>query len=645
MIPEYKIYKSRIDFIRAIKKPCDNAKSLNYLLVMPKLTQNYEQHYDFPTGIAYISSTLKLSGRNIFTLNLNYKNDDIYTIISHFIKINDIDVLATGGLSSHYNQIYAIITAAKKAKPQIITIVGGGIITADPIPAMTALEYADFGIIGEGEITICDLAKSLEQDDGFETVQGLIYKVENEIWKITENRSEIMNLDVLPIPDYDGFSFEETLGKVPYGYHGIIKADDRLCVLVTSRSCPYSCTFCFHTSGKHYRRRSLDNIFNEIDYLVNKYGITTFYISDELFGNDKSFLYEFCERIRLYGLRWTVNLRVDIISKELLGLFKDSGCNGLVLGLESADDRILRSMKKNITVDQIENALSLITNMKMSFVGNFIFGDLQETYETAMNTLNWWRIHPEYTIKLLWIIVYPGSYLYYEACRKGTITDRVQYLKDGPSDINVSQLTDVERNEIANLIDNMRQIDSNMLNNVKLSQDKMGLLRIEGNCNYCNSLNILHHCELFLTISREYCCSCGEGISVYPYDYVDPEIFDRNLNMLVSIGEIAIWPVITGVYKIIDWSSAAREERVHFVDSSKSKQGRILYNNKIEGSKEFLIKTIESPDIILQNKIETVIITNAQGSASPIINIIKTEYLSVKRICFAGEMIFANFVI
>ena len=92
---------------------------------MPVLTEIPDQAYYFPIGIAYVSSSLKKSGRNVTTLNLNYKQDSIYNILDKVIRDSNIDVILSGGLTVHYWQLVEIFKAAKKIRSEIITGVGG----------------------------------------------------------------------------------------------------------------------------------------------------------------------------------------------------------------------------------------------------------------------------------------------------------------------------------------------------------------------------------------------------------------------------------------------------------------------------------------------------------------------------------------
>jgi len=165
---------------------------------------------------------------------------------------------------------------------------------------MIALEYADFGVIGEGEITINELCSSLENSRKFSEIDGIIYKSGN-FYIITKPRKEIKNIDFIPWPDYKGFEVEKYLRLSPPGISGLNRQNTVF--MLASRSCPYNCTFCFHTTGKKYRQRSLDNFFEELDYMVSQYNIDFICMSDELFARDIQRVKEFCERIKRYKIR------------------------------------------------------------------------------------------------------------------------------------------------------------------------------------------------------------------------------------------------------------------------------------------------------------------------------------------------------
>lgn len=428
------------EFLDIIRLPDLSCKKFNYLIVMPSQADMRSQYY-FPIGIGIVSSCLKASGRTVFTLNLTYKENP-QELLRKTIIDNNIEVVVTGGLSGEYAQMREIIDIAKDVSNEIITIVGGGIVTADPKTTMRAFEKADYGIIGEGEITINALAYALETGADAACVEGVIVKCGME-YAIAPKRDEIMYLDCLPFPDYEGFGYAEMFERK---YSGTAQVSDYGMPLAASRSCPYKCTFCFHSSGEKYRRRSLDNVFKEIDWVKSKFSFEHIHIADELFGNDLSWVSEFCIRIKPYGITYLINTRLDRISSQpqILDMLKESGCTNILFGVEHVSETILKSMRKKTSPELIEPVFDECLKRGIMPRAQIIFGDLEETPETVREALEWWRRHRKYSINLAFIIVFPGSHIYKVACERGIIKNPVKYLQDGCPMINITKMCDTE---------------------------------------------------------------------------------------------------------------------------------------------------------------------------------------------------------
>jgi anaerobic magnesium-protoporphyrin IX monomethyl ester cyclase len=557
-------------------------KKLNYLLVMPRLVKGIGDGYSFPLGIAYISSSMKNAGFNVSTLNLNHRDGDVFEILKREIEKYGIDVVATGGLSFQYSTVNTVLESAKRAKSEVITIVGGGIISGDPEPAMKALQCADYGVIGEGEITINELCRVLEQGADISVVDGIIYK-NDDCHKRTSPRQERENIDTVPWPDYEGFEIETYLRSAPPSISGLNRQNTIF--MLASRSCPYDCTFCFHTVGRKYRQRSLDSFFEELHYLVSKYEIDFICLADELFARNIKRVKEFCERIKKYKISWWAQFRVDDITPELLAILKDGGCEVMSFGLESADNRILKSMRKGTTVEQIERTLKLVYDSGISFEGAFIFGDIEETHETAGNTLKWWRDHSEYRITLNLITVYPGTYLYKYAYEKKIIKDKVQFLKDGCPQINVSKLTDKEFSELIKQImeapiSQTRPLDSVQLKGVDYIT---GRVAMSGLCVNCGQENSWDNIKLF-TMNFLPCKKCGQKYNAPLVSELRQNIDNNISKLLRKYGKIAIWGINYHASDLFKNSAVMHDENIYAIDNSETKRWMDLYGKKIHAS-------------------------------------------------------------
>lgn len=401
-----------------------------------------------PLGILYVSAALKASGvANVFTVNLNHQEDSDEEVLGRIIKENDIHIVGSGGISGQFIEVSPLMKLLKKIAPQLTTIVGGGMITADAIPAMEAFEgCADYGVIGEGEKTVVELVQAIYHNKAKNEIKGIIYKDGKE-WVITKRREDEMDLDSLPLPDYAGFDYDKYLatnGEVEDGVKYSPVA------IIGGRSCKYNCTFCFHPSGSKYRQRSLDSIFSEIDYLVNHYDVNYIALREELFASDEQRVLDFCKRIKDYPLVWSIQLRVDSVSELMVEALKNSNCRYVFLGIESADNRILKSMRKNITIEQVEYALDLTIKAGLDTRSTIILGDEVETMESAYRTINWWLEHKKYSsIVIDMIIAFPGSTLYKNARKNGRIPDPIRFLQEGCPIINLStEMSDAEYDKL-----------------------------------------------------------------------------------------------------------------------------------------------------------------------------------------------------
>lgn len=599
----------------------------NYLIVMPVLTEIFEQSYTFPLGIAYVSAALKQTKRNVITFNLNYKEGSLKDNLSDVILENDIDVIATGGLTAQYWQLERILLAAREIKPDIITWVGGGIITSDPEHAMEALEIADYGMIGEGERTICELADAVEGLCDRHQVKGLIFK-ENGKWVVTGQREEIMDLDLLPYPDYEGFEYEKVLDKIPTDIYALNQG--RFGFVSFGRSCPFQCTFCFHPSGTKYRKRSMDSVFGEIDFLMERYGIRNIAVTDELFVRKIEDVKEFCKRIRERKIGFVISLRVDMVNEEMLILLKESGCLSIGFGLESADNTILQSMKKHITVEQIDGALRMCHEIGINCMGNFIFGDQQETVETAGNTINWWKNHPDYLIALHLIVLYPGSELYKIAVAKGLIKDPVQFMKDGCPYVNVSKMTDQEYRNMALQISLLPQRRTDLLEEAKVEYMGFGKVSLTAKCPQCGKINTWKGLDVFRSLGNVICRECSKVMNVIVSDYIG-DIAEKHYGLLRN-HKIGIWPITNAVAEFVERVPSALGENTYFIDKAEMKQGA-----------RYRGKEVYAPSMIEKEEIDTVFVSVTTSIATEIMDELKIVHHTVKRIYFLGDLIKEDF--
>lgn len=590
---------------------------LNYLLISPGDPKTIAQTSTpmmaqrmaaFPAGLAYVSSAMKGAGLKTFTVNSSFAGSDMESTLRRVIAVNDIGVVCTGGTSLDVHELKSLVGIVRGISPEITIVVGGAIISADPETAMNVMK-ADIGIIGEGEEAMCELAEALNSGRDFADVPGLVFR-QNGALKVSPARSEVGDIEKLPFMDFNGFAYDEWL-----------KTNDHSGIVYSARSCPFQCTFCYKSTGKRYRQRSLDSVFMEIDYQVQRHHIRTLSICDELFATKKERVYEFCERIRPYRLHWGASLRVAEIDTELLQLMSDAGCNGISTGLESGAPEVLKSMRKGITAEQLDRALDVFAKSRICMIGNFIFGDVVESKETVKTTLDMWRKHNHDLYMNLGIVAtFPGSPNYEMACRRNIITNREEYLNAGDFIINITGMNDAEYYEMISQITELGYLPQAPARTVSIRDvNAEGCCEVEWQCRRCGRTSRLHHTHF---LQASFCsCPCGVQNMVEPFRGVSCKSVELTA-ALPADGMVAFWGVGSQYCRLARHYECLNSDRFIQIDASRHHQRMTRLGKKIHG-----------PDIIEKEGIHSVVITSPTAKKS-ILGAIKIGHHSIRKVFF-----------
>jgi len=490
---------------------------MNFLMVVPRYASK-GNFYNFPVGIASVYTYLKHLGFNVFCLNLCHSEESLAVALATAIEKHSIDVVCTGGMSFHWDLVNNILECVKRINPSVRTVVGGPLVTADPELAINYLSF-NFGVIGEGEVTMSELAAILRDGGNPAGVKGLIFHNAAKGLILTEEREAIADLNSLPIIDYDAFGFDEWSPLIKYAQQSTILEsyeEVRYSEILGSRSCPFSCTFCYHPLGKKYRQRSLDHLFSEIDTLTYAHGVNFIGFMDELFSVDHHRLLQFAERIKPYKVKWFAQMRVNDVTGDLLEKLVESGLLLATFGIESMNDKILKSMKKHTTRAEIERALKVARETRFYCTGNIILGDPADTRETMQESITWWMNHPMYNVSLGFILAVPDAPIYRQALEKGLIRDKLAHVRSKFPLVNLTSLSDrkyfnlVFKVAILNLFQRSRRL-AELVESLRLEETHNGnpfhLLRIK--CPFCEEVltyrRFMASSALYLVITCESC--------------------------------------------------------------------------------------------------------------------------------------------
>ncbi|MBF0357545.1 MAG: cobalamin-dependent protein [Magnetococcales bacterium] len=446
--------------------------------------------YQISLGVGYVSASLKRAGHDVHVLNPNHSNEPLKTQLLQSIKEFQPQMLGVGGMSFHMRQIREIVVTARPMLPHGVIVVGGVAMFNHPEVTMSAIPEADIGVVGEGEYTTVELVEALESGKDLKTVNGLIY------WEVgrkliqTAPRPIETELDKLPWIDWEGIGLE-----VYSGLHNpgelipglIVEPGARVLPFLTSRGCPFSCTFCCHEiTGRRYRTRSMDDVFKELEYLIDRFKINTVSIYDDIFCLKPQNLRDFCERIRPLNLRWKCSLRVEQVTAENLKIMKESGCVTISFGIESMSPTVLDSMKKSTNFEALANALDLMYESKITTFANLIFGDPAETMETSLESLEWWAKNNHFDLRTDFIGYNPGTTIYEDALAKGLIKDPLEFIMSGNSQINATTMTDQEYETLrTEIVPHYIQAFGFPGRILELSQTSTGSFNMRSICPHC----------------------------------------------------------------------------------------------------------------------------------------------------------------
>lgn len=564
------------------------------LIIVPKYAQYKENsYYEFPLGLAYISSSLKQAGNSVDVLNLNHYNGNQYDIIKDKIvdnKITDNNTykyFLTGGLSAHYNTIKNIVKDVRNLVKDSIIIVGGGIVSSTPELMYNYLK-PDYVILGEGEFTIVELIENLKIGNDVANIKGIGYVNNTNNLIITQQRDLIDNLDIIPFPDTDGFEFEKYLDMQSPNdslYHYIIDYP-RVYPIISSRGCPYNCTFCYHPLGQKYRSRSVKNFISEIKYAKEKYNVTNFAIFDELISHNTDRLYEICKNLKQLSVKWMCQLRVDTINEDMLNTMKNSGCYIISYGFESANDIILKSMNKHISKKDIENAIVLTRKAGIGIQGYFIFGDVDETKETAEETLNFWKKYNNYHITMGYIRPYPGSDLWKRCMTNKSYDEQLKFLhKCVNSPPNLSKMNDDEWFELQKDVQKAI-IENNNFGKLLCYSEKSITIK----CLHCNSVITYNNFQQrILGVFKITCRNCNQSMNMTPLAFENVRNdYERNIKVFETIKNKKLPVVVTPCMNEAEFSAmievffnGINDNVIKYMDIDDDKVGRIYLGKSI----------------------------------------------------------------
>lgn len=360
-----------------------------------------------PLGLLYISAALKQNGYNEITLFEAEKHRETYSEkIKEIIHSFKPEIVGISAITAESISVHKISEIIKKINKNIIIIAGGAYPSHYP-EFVIKDENIDFAVIGEGEKTVTELVNKVNSTNNeFKNIRGIAYRDNGKII-INEPAISVNNLDELPFPDWSLIDFDSYLNFIPQSPFLYGK---RYAIILTSRGCPWRCTYCHNIFGKKFRSHSPERVIKEMELLYKNYGIENIEITDDIFNYDiqraKTILKEKIIKIPDIKLFFVNGLRGDILDDEFIELLKPANTKYLTVALETGSKRIQKEIKKYMEIEKLYMNTKKIVSKKI-FVNMFVmFNFPGEKLNDILQTIKWILKMPAHTFMPSYLMAY-----------------------------------------------------------------------------------------------------------------------------------------------------------------------------------------------------------------------------------------------
>ncbi len=379
-----------------------------------------------PLGALYVLSYLekKSVGHDLFFKDC-VADKMSHTDLPRYISEINPDIIGITSFTISMVDVCKVARTVRKIVPHAHICLGGHHPIAFPIQA-AKLEEFDSIVVGEGEVAFTELVKALEKKDDITLIPGVytsesIKKWENTSYKDNRFLSSVLappayveDIDSLPIPNRSYIKHTD--------YHSVLGVTNKLTTILSSRGCPYKCTFC-DVPHKQYRKRSIRNIVDEVEECL-KLGYQEIHFYDDLFNISSQKVIDFCDEVERRGLKfiWDFRGRVNTVTRESLERAKIAGCRIISFGVETGSDEGLKMLNKGTTVRKIREVFRWCKELKIKTVADFMIGlPFEKTEEDVMKNIDFLiELDPDYA-QISVLCLYPNTELYNRAIEKGLI--------------------------------------------------------------------------------------------------------------------------------------------------------------------------------------------------------------------------------
>ena len=372
-----------------------------------------------PIGILHLASIAREYGYPVKLIDAHAEGLNVPAIVK-IVEDFQADVVCLTAMTIMIDASAEIAMAIKQHNPKVVTMIGGVHVTAEPIKTLQEYPQFDFGVVGEGEVVLLDFLERLQTDKNWMSVRSLIWKMGDTV-TVNSRRDFYKELDDFPFPAFD------LVGDKLFSHYRLSVFGTkhfRSIGLVTSRGCTGMCTFCdLGVVGRGYRIMTADYLITHLKELNARYDVNDLLFYDDMFTGNRKRLETFCNAMIEAGtpFTWSCCSRVDFVQYlDILELMRKAGCHTIEFGVESGCQRILDSMRKNVTKEKIAHVINMATKAGIITKANFILGHLGETHDSIMETIEFAKSLNVTYVQHTHLVPLPGSETYELAGKYGS---------------------------------------------------------------------------------------------------------------------------------------------------------------------------------------------------------------------------------
>jgi anaerobic magnesium-protoporphyrin IX monomethyl ester cyclase len=380
---------------------------MNILLIDPAST-----YYGPNLGLLYLSASIERGKHNPFLLDLN--NFRVSNNLERIVSLIDsykIDIVGFSVCDVNY-EWSVDISKQIKSKRSISIIFGGPQANSVGSEILQSNPCVDYVIAGECEESIHSFLDALECGASVDRVHGVFSRSNESSW--SERQVAAIDIDKICPPNYSHIGLSSLSGYM----------------LLTTRGCPYKCTFCTRNTGKKWRQRSVASCTDEIADAIKKLKIKSFRIVDASFNLKEDRVIEFCDNIkaRNIDIPWMVSgIRADRLTYNSAQAMRDAGCGMLAIGAESINPEVFNRLQKGETLEDIFHAIEICKEAGLEAGLYMIHGLPGDTYDASiMYARQLQRMRPDY-VMYNQAVPFRGTELYEWAKEKSTLTSSIDW--------------------------------------------------------------------------------------------------------------------------------------------------------------------------------------------------------------------------